>query len=291
MAIFLVFLVLLAVALGIAGCSTSRLPTSPPIPAGLTFSHIHALVIDPTDNALLVATHKGLYRLTIDSAGSAATAVGPIGGLDLDLMGFTIAAGTAYASGHPGPATPNTFGSPNLGIISSTDMGGTWTNVALTDVTDFHSLTVAPSGAGPVHVFGYDAAKGRIERSLDGGVTWSEGAELRARDILAIGDQLYATTADGLAVSSDEGMTFTVAAAAPKLYILATDLAGTIAGIDATGTLWTRAQDRDWVHGRTVTGAPQAFAFEGDRIYIADDRGIAITDDAGATWTVLELRK
>lgn len=273
----------------LSGCSTSAAPTAPPSTAGAMFEHIHELVIDPSDGTLLAATHEGLYRLTISPDGSA-TAAGPIGDLDFDPMGFTIVGGTAYASGHPGPTTPNTFGSPNLGLITSTDLGKTWTNVSLTGVTDFHGLTVV-AGDGSPRVFGYDASAGRIERSLDGGSTWSDGAELVARDILAVGSQLYATTPDGLAISNDDGTTFTVDTAAPKLYVLAADQNGTMAGVDTTDTLWTRAPGQDWVRGHTVTGTPQAFAVDGARIYVADDRGIALTNDAGATWTVLTVHK
>ena len=272
----------------LSGCSAPGTPAAPPGDTGPMFEHIHELVADPSDGALLVATHEGLYRLTISSDGST-TAVGPIGGLDFDPMGFTIADGIAYASGHPGPTTPNTFGSPNLGLITSTDAGETWANVSLTGVTDFHGLTVTAGEGGPPRVYGYDGSKGRIERSLDGGATWSDGAELAARDILAVGNKLYATTPDGLAISSDDGVTFTVDTAAPKLYVLAADQDGTIAGVDTTGVLWTRAPGQDWVQGHTVTGTPQAFAIDGTRIFVADDRGIAITDDAGATWTVLSV--
>ena len=156
-------------------------------------------------------------------------------------------------------------------------------------VTDFHGLTVATSNSADPRVFGYDGSKQRIVISLDGGTSWSDGANLAARDILAVGDSLYATTADGLAVSSDNGKTFTIDAAAPALYVVAADQKGTIAGIDTTGTLWTHAPGEDWTQGQTVEGTPQAFAVDGARIYVADDRGIVYTDDAGATWVVLQV--
>ncbi len=248
------------------------------------------MVIDPTDGALLVATHEGLYRLIVDENGSA-TATGPIGGLDFDPMGFTIADGTAYASGHPGPTTPDTFGSPNLGLITSTDIGETWTNVSLTGVTDFHGLTVTSAEGGSPRVFGYDGSAGRVEVSLDGGHTWTAGASVAARDILASGDQLYATTAEGLAVSTDNGTTFNVDTTAPSLYVIAADGDGALAGVDTSGTLWTRLLGQEWVHGQTVTGTPQAFAVDGARLYVADDRGIAYTDDAGATWVLLQVHR
>jgi hypothetical protein len=281
--------VLTATAL-LTGCTPIN-TTPPPVAneAGVRFEHIHELVPDPKDGSLLVATHEGLYRLTIGIDGSA-IADGPIGGLDFDPMGFTLSDGIAYASGHPGPTTPDTFGNPNLGLITSTDLGQSWTNVSLTGVTDFHGLTVA-TGSADVRVFGYDGARQLIVTSSDGGASWVDGAELTARDILASADLLYATTADGLAVSSDDGMTFTIDADAPALYVIAADPAGTLAGVDATGTVWTLPVGGEWVHGHTVQGIPQAFAVDGERIYVADDRGVAYTDDAGATWTVVAVTR
>ncbi|MGV3714042.1 F510_1955 family glycosylhydrolase [Pseudolysinimonas sp.] len=274
----------------LTGCSPgTAAETSPREPLAPMFEHIHELVVDPSDGTLLVATHEGLYRLAIEADGTA-TAVGPIGGLDFDPMGFTVADGIAYASGHPGPTTPDTFGSPNLGLITSTDMGESWTNVSLTGEIDFHALTVTTAGDAPGRVYGYDGSAQRLERSFDGGSTWVNGARLAARDILAVGDRLYATTAEGLVVSTDDGATFTLDPSAPALFVIAADSDATLAGTDTSGTLWTQAAGQEWVSGGTTTGTPQAFAVDGRRIYVADDRGIAVTENAGATWTILEAQ-
>lgn len=271
----------------LSGCSTTGITTTPASP-GMSFAHIHELV-PREDGGLLVGTHEGLYQLQIDADGST-TAVGPLGGLDFDPMGFTIAGDTAYASGHPGPTTPGSFGTPNLGLITSTDLGETWTTVSLKGATDFHALAVMTAVDGVPHVFGIDPGKPRLQRSTDGGLTWSDGAELVARDILVVDTTLYATTAEGLAVSEDDGMSFTLDPTPPALYLIAADRQGGLAGIDTTGTLWTRSPGQDWAHGHTVTGTPQAVAVDGARIYVADDRGIAITEDAGATWILLEVK-
>ena len=280
---------ILAAALLLSGCASN--PGSRPSPtAVLNFQHIHELVAGQSGGALLVGTHVGLYRLSIGSAGSA-RAVGPVGGLDFDPMGFTIANGVAYASGHPGPTTPTTFGSPDLGLITSTNLGESWHTVSLAGVGDFHGLTVMTAGGGPVRVFGYDSTTQRLQRSLDDGATWTVGPLLVARDLLAVGVLLYATTPDGLAISHDEGETFTVDAAAPVLYLIAADEQGALAGVDVNGRIWSQSPGRSWVRGGSVTGAAQALAVDGHRIYVADDRGIALTDDAGTSWVVLKVHK
>jgi hypothetical protein len=277
---------ILTATLLLTGCtSLGEHPDASPTLAGPVFQHIHEL--QPNGDTVLVATHEGLYRLKISTNGDA-TATGPVAGLDFDPMGFAIANDVAFASGHPGPTTPNEFGAPNLGLITSTDFGETWTNVSLTGLTDFHGLTVT-SGVGAPRVFGIDPSKERLQRSMDGGQTWSDGAPLVARDILAVGDLLYATTEGGLAISADDGMSFAVDTTAPALYLIAADKSGTLAGVDTAGDIWKRASGKEWTKGGPVTGTTQAFAVDGDRIYVADDRGISLTNDAGATWTVLKV--
>jgi len=262
--------------------------------ASPVFEHIHALTVDPDNGDLLVATHEGLYEVVVASDGTA-TFDGPLGGLDFDPMGFTLSGDTAYASGHPGPTTPASFGTPNLGLIVSTDRGKSWSNVSLTGQTDFHALAVSPptNDGSPARIFGIDSSKSIVQRSLDGGTTWTDGAELVARDILvdpANPDTIYATTEKGLAVSSDDAATFTILPQAPALYLLsANSLTNALAGIDTTGAVWTQDDTDTWVRGGTVSGTPQAVAVSGDRLYVADDRGIVFSDDDGESWTVADM--
>jgi hypothetical protein len=274
-------------ALLMTSCSPTPLPrpTSPATPTA-ALAHIHEVVVDANDGSLLIATHDGLYRVLVDDDDGIAT--GPLGSLDFDPMGFTIADGIAYASGHPGPTTPDTFGSPNLGLITSVDLTG-WTNVSLTGAVDFHGLAVSPGQDRAPYVFGLDSASGAVQRSLDGGVTWADGPTLPAFDIIATGGRLYATTPDGLAVSDDTGASFTVDTSAPKLVLMTTDASGALAGIDTTGTIWFQALGEEWIHGRTVVGPVQAIALDGTRLYVATSDGVSYTDDAGETWAALHI--
>ncbi|MEO7348274.1 MAG: hypothetical protein ABIW32_00160 [Terrimesophilobacter sp.] len=272
----------------LSGCATGQAPGTE-ASSEVAFQHVHKLEAGQPDGSLLVAAHNGLYRVTLGSDGSA-TVSGPIGGVDFDLMGFTIAGGEFYASGHPGPKTAGTFGTPNLGLITSTDLGENWANVSLTGATDFHTLTAAAVGSRDTRVFGIDTSKQRIQRSLDGGKTWGEGAEIVARDILAVGEELYATTPDGLVVSTDNGTSFTVDSSAPALFLVTADQTGKLAGVDVDGKVWVRDLVGAWVAGGTLTAAPEAFATDGKRIFIADEKGISFSEDRGATWTVLTLR-
>ena len=241
-----------------AGCSASSASSASPaspgdaddlsdggsgsVVASSLFAHIHALTVGADNGDLLVATHEGLYEVAVASDGTV-TADGPVGGLDFDPMGFTFSGDTAYASGHPGPTTPDSFGSPNLGLIVSTDRGQSWANVSLTGQTDFHALTVSPPAkdGSAARVFGIDSSKSTIQRSLDGGVTWTDGAELVARDILvdpANPGMIYATTEKGLAVSSDDAASFRVLSQAPDLYLLGANSAtSALVGIDTAGAL------------------------------------------------------
>ena len=281
----------------LVGCATAAEDegTEAPATAPQAFQHIHSLIVDPEPDQLLVGTHAGLYEVTFDASG-ASTAKGPIADLDFDPMGFTMTDDIAYASGHPGPNTPPSFGSPSLGLIKSTDRGETWSNISLTGQTDFHDLTVGPQavdGGGDGAIYGLDTSKPALQRSFDGGATWSDGAELVARDIAAdpaTPGTVYATTQDGFAVSTDEGANFTVDGEAPPLFLFSVDSGtGAFAGVDISGTVWLRDASESWVSGGTVSGTPQALTVFGDRIFVADDRGIAFSDDIGVSWTILDV--
>ncbi|MFD1716138.1 F510_1955 family glycosylhydrolase [Amnibacterium flavum] len=280
---------LVLAALILTGCSTDETPEAS---AQEAFAHIHGLAFDPHDDQLAVATHEGIYKLDDDA--DTLTVSGPIGDLDIDAMGFTLVNGTAYASGHPGPNTPQSFGAPHLGLISSTDQGETWTTVSLAGAVDFHALAV--DRYKPETIYGLSSSDSTVYRSDDAGNSWQKGAELTARDLAAppnSSGNVYATTDAGLARSSDGGATFQLVPDAPALFLISNDGAqdGRLVGVDTDGVIWRQsAGEGGWVQEGTVEGNPQAMTVEPSttRLVIADDRGIAVTEDYGRTWSILQ---
>jgi hypothetical protein len=279
--------VLIAVGALLLGCeSAAPSPASTPSTA-LALEHIHGLSLSPDDQDLTVATHDGIFRIDLTEPD---TVHGPLGGVVIDAMGYTASDGVAYASGHPSPTEPSYLTEPNLGLIKSVDDGATWTEVALGGEADFHALTVNPADRD--RIYALDSQALEVMRSDDGGNTWTKGAQVLARDILvspAEPDRVYATTADGVAVSTDGAATFTVDATMPRLFLLAADPAreGLLAGVEDNGSIWYQSDAGEWVAGGSIEGPAQAITVDstGQRLFVADDRGISVSSDFGATWT------
>lgn len=279
--ILTVLTVALVSVLGLSSCAALS-QREPGHAEEIALEHIHGLALDLDDEGILVASHGGIYRL--ESMTASAELTGPLGGLDFDAMGFVRAGDTLYASGHPGPTTPDTFGDPHLGLIRSTDGAETWENVALAGESDFHALSV--SSADFDRLFGLDF--NTLRRSDDGGRTWTDLGPLAARDLAAPGeaDTLYATTTEGLAVSRDAGATFDIDEDAPPLAMVAS-LDEQLVGITVDERLAYRTPSGNWRLGGS-TDQPQAMTAAPDgRVVVADRRGIVVTEDYGSTWTVL----
>ena len=281
-------LALATLAAGIlVGCAPSA--PSPQVP-DTALSHVHGIALDDAGGTVVVATHQGVYRLPIDGE-AGGEPIGPVGGLDIDTMGFTLIDDVAYASGHPGPTTPPEFLGPNLGLIRSENLGEIWTEVSLGGETDFHDLSISESA--PDRIYGLTGPL--LRRSDDGGATWVDLAGLEARDILTPSgnpDRVYATTAEGLMLSVDAGATFSVRSDAPALFLVTEGgtADGSLTGIDVAGSVWVQdGEDGAWTSAGTVVGTPQAmYVVPGSgRLIVADDRGLMISDDDGLTWNAL----
>lgn len=136
--------------------------------------HIHGLGVDPADNALYVAGHHGLFR--ISSADKAERVAGRV----QDHMGFTVVGPKTFlASGHPGAPRAS---DPHLGLIRTTDAGRTWVTVSAGGTADFHALQPA-GGRLPGQAAAFTAvtaqrllaatADGAVHESADGGQSFT----------------------------------------------------------------------------------------------------------------------
>lgn len=108
--------------------------------------HVHGLAFTSDGAALLVSAHVGLavYR---DGRWSRAP------GVPHDFMGFSVASGAIYSSGHPAPGSP--LRNP-LGLVKSTDGSKTWQQLSLYGEADFHEIA-AGYQTGAVYVISSSA--------------------------------------------------------------------------------------------------------------------------------------
>lgn len=282
-------------ALTLTGCSAADNDT---VSADETpLGHVHGIGVDSTTGAIYAATHGGVFELPAADAAPVAGAAldGPIAGGAQDTMGFVIDGDQMFASGHPAPGEGLDLELPNLGLITSTDAANSWQTLSLRGETDFHDIDVVQE-AGDTTVYGLDAATGTIRVSRDGGVTWSEGATLSARDLSAdprSPETVYATTAEGLMVSRDAARTFNLVDSAPPLYLVDSlgDAVGGLIGVDTDGAIWTRsAEGSSWTSRGSAEGEVDALTygeFPVGKLVVADDRGIAASENFGRTWQVL----
>ncbi|TFC48872.1 MULTISPECIES: F510_1955 family glycosylhydrolase [Cryobacterium] len=294
----------------LAGCAPGTdapATATAPSTAAAAFEHIHGLGADPATGQTYAGTHEGVWVIPTGAlpdsylAGaprSGATALTRTEGPVFDAMGFTVApSGLLLASGHPDPGQKSALTGPNLGLVSSADAAANWASVSLAGQTDFHDLDAVPLASGALRIFGYDAADGTVAVSDDDGATWAAGATLALRDLAADPanpDRVFATTADGLAVSDDAGRTFAPMTDAPTLVLIdVVDAAagGGLVGVDPDGRLWHQAAAAGpWARDGQADGTPEALSFVGGSspwILAADQRGVVASDDYGRTWTVL----
>ena len=236
---------------------------------------VHGLGVNPSDEALYIATHDGLFRSARDES-SATRVDGP----EQDLMGFSIAGPDRFvASGHPGPG----MDAPgNLGVIESTDRGRTWDTLSLSGEADLHLLRASGDTA-----YAYD---GRFRASADGGRTWDER---KAPDDLidvaidpADTDRILASTGRGVRLSADGGRTWRKTTLEVPVLLAWARSAGPFA-IEASGRIHSSRNDGSkWTTGGTYQGQPAAFAADTSRtIYVAQgDGSVDASVDGGRTW-------
>lgn len=257
-----------AALLTVTGCASEQPSTGADHASPI--DHVHGIVSDPTGDGFLIGTHEGIY--TASEQGE----LGPrVDGPTFDAMGLTVVDDTLLASGHPDRTTPPELGSPNLGIIRSTDGAQTWVPVAFTGEKDFHVLTTGPDGA----VYGLATDNGQLLTSADQGATWTPtGATILAFSVVVdASGQILATTPNGVRQSTDNGASFTALSGAPPLAVLnVSPDHQKLIGVGSGGKIWiSTAGSGTWAEAGTVHGPVQAIAITnaGDML-IVDDSGI-----------------
>lgn len=242
--------------------------------------HVHGLGVDPADGTLYAATHTGLF--SVPDQGKAVR----VADRYQDTMGFTVTGpGTFLGSGHPDPREDSP---PLLGLIESTDGGRTWTSLSLRGETDFHALHAAHG-----RIYGYDATSSTFMVS-DDRRRWDRRATLPMRDFAVSPDQpdtLLATTARGLARSSDGGRRWQQVDRVPALLVLAWADNGSLYGVGPDGTVQHSADGgTTWTRRGAASGEPEAITVDvrdgGETLYLAvRERGILSSSDGGRSFT------
>ncbi len=273
--------VLVAVALSACTAVDERADAAPAAPHSDTaaLNHVHGVAVDPADDSVYLAAHAGLYRLSADGD----VRVGP----EIDLMGFAVVGpGHFIASGHPGPATD--LPQP-VGLIESTDGGQTWQVLSRAGESDFHAL--ASSSAG---VLGFD---GSLLSSADGS-TWQRREILAPPASLAAtadGTRVLATTDQGVLLSTDGGVSWSVAAGSPLLQLVDWAPDGrTAVGVDPAGIVWSSPDSgASWTEQGDLGAAPQAMdvsASPDGRSRLLVVTGAAVVESFDNGRTITELR-
>lgn len=282
----------------LAGCAPTLSGARPDVVVS-AFEHVHGLGVDSVSGVAYAATHEGVFILPpLESAtGSVLQLGGPVSGRVQDTMAFTVQGSRMYASGHPGLDDAAKGAPQNLGLITSIDGAATWKTLSLGGEADFHDLAVVTDPSGTVRIYGYNAGTGTVMFSGDGGSSWTARAKLALRDLAADPTRpgtVYATTAEGLAISTDDGASFALIPDAPALYLVDAwqdPVNVGLVGIATDGKVWVKTGAESWkATSGVVAGEAEAMVYTSlpkPALLVADRRGIVISDDLGVTWRVL----
>jgi len=290
---------LLFAALGVAGAIAAGLllwqgrgdggeavfrPLAPQDPGPV---HVHGLGVNPSDGALFIATHTGLYRV-----GEGERKAERVGDRYQDTMGFSVIGPNRFlGSGHPDFNEAREQNLPSrLGLIESTDSGESWTPISLLGEADFHVLRSAGR-----RVYGYDASDDRLLVSADRGRSWDELGKPGAIVDLAVAPltpgRLLVTSVggleEGLFESRDGGRSWRKRGDA--IGLLAWPASERLYLVAGGGQVFSSADGgRRLEHRGEIGGRPAAFLAQGaNELYVAlHDGTIKRSTDGGATWRV-----
>ncbi len=276
-----------ALALTLAACSSPAPEAERDPSAEPAARHVHGLALDESSGLLHIATHEGLFTAELPADEASIAQPVAFGDYTGDAMGFLRLGERLLISGHPG----SDGGAPNVGVLESDLSGERWSGLSLEGDVDFHAMVAGGDSASSALIAGLDSATGQVFVSPDGGSSWQQGTRLDARSLAwnSEATELFATTAEGLQVSTDDGSDFTLVEGAPPLVLLANSPVGSaewrIAGIDADGVLQLSTDGRIWTARGQVPFLPEAVGVgEAGAVVIADSTQVMRTTDDGATW-------
>ena len=272
--------VLAATVAGACGGSGSEPPEDTATPADVRAAHVHGLGINPADDALLVATHGGLFR-----ASPGEERAQRVGRSAQDTMGFTVVGPDRFlGSGHPDVAGLRDGQPPLLGLIESKDAGRRWRPVSLRGRADFHVLRTQGR-----RVYGFNASDGRLMVSEDGGRTWDARTPPGAVLDLAIrpgrADDIVVAAEDGLFESRDGGRGWRPLTR-DRTGLLAWPAGGPLVLVAPTGTVQASTDAGvTWEPVGEVEGRPAALAWHRSDLYVAlHTNEVKVSRDDGRTW-------
>ena len=274
--------------LGVALSLRSHAAESVPVSEISKKTHIHGIAVDPRDpSRIYLATHHGFFVVGQDGMATR------LSGTRDDFMGFTphpTDPSLLYASGH-------LAGGGNLGIITSSDGGRSWRQIAkgVRGPVDFHQMDM--SKADPRTIYG---VYGGLQTSRDGGRQWElvgrapDGLidlAASAKDV----NTLYAATRTGLLISKDGGKSWQAAHLLrwPATMVEAGSDGETYAFVVGTGLLRTTEPSLNWSLLSNGFGDSYVLHLAIDptntsTLYaVTDQGGVLASKDGGRTWTSL----
>jgi hypothetical protein len=261
-----------------AGIAAEQTATDSPVASISGALHVHGLGVNPAGGELLIATHNGLW--SVPPGASEAESVGDSRD---DFMGFAVVGpDRLLSSGHPGTGSDQP---PLLGLLGSSDGGGSWRSISLSGQADLHVLR-----ANGNRVYGVDSSSGSFLVSNDGGNTWLERSAPAPVIDLAIApdnpERLVASTQSGLFRSSDGGRKWS-RLAADRVGLLTWPEKERLLLVDAGGEVLASADGGGKFRPSGAIGAtPEALGSGEGRIFVAVGGGrVLASTDGGRNWT------